>query len=76
MAKKHIKTDGTGTAQELGKVQEYKAKPKPWIESVFLRNYRLSRERVLWQLYPDRRADIEQYVLELKEQWNKQDKNI
>lgn len=76
MAKKHIKTDGTGSAQELGKVQEYKAKPKTWIESVFLRNYRLSRERVLWQLYPDRRADIEQYVIELKEQWKKQDKNI
>jgi hypothetical protein len=74
MPKKHIKTDGRGNPQELGKVETYKAKPKAWKESDFLRNYRLARERVLWQLFPDRRADIEQYVIELKEQWKKQDR--
>ena len=72
--KKHIKTDGRGDAQELGKIKEYKAKPKPWKESQWMRNYRLNRERALWKLYPESRAEIEQYVKEMKEQWQKQDK--
>jgi replication-associated recombination protein RarA len=74
MARKHIKSDGRGGAQELGKIKEYKAKPKPWKESQWMRNYRLNRERALWKLYPERRSEIEQYVKEMKEQWQKQDK--
>ena len=30
MDKKHIKTDGHGSAQDLGKVKDYKAKPKKY----------------------------------------------
>ena len=32
MAKVRIKTDGHGFAQELGKIQTYKSKPKPYRE--------------------------------------------
>jgi hypothetical protein len=72
--KKLIKTDGRGSAQELGKVQEYKAKPKPYKEPDFLRNYRLDRERFFWQKYPEQRAEIEENVNYMKSQWIMQDK--
>jgi hypothetical protein len=74
MPPKLIKTDGRGSAQELGKVQEYKAKPKPYKEPDFLRNYRLARERFFWQKYPEQRAEIEENVNYMKSQWIIQDK--
>jgi hypothetical protein len=76
MAKKLIKTDGRGQAQELGKLQTYKAKPKPYKEPDFLRNYRLARERFFWQKYPEQRAEIEENVKFMKSEWNKQDKRL
>jgi hypothetical protein len=72
--KKLIKTDGRGDAQELGKVQEYKAKPKPYREPDFVREYRLERERFMWQKYPEQRAEIEENVKFMKQQWETQDK--
>jgi len=72
--KKLIKTDGRGDAQELGKIQTYKAKPKPYKEPDFLRNYRLARERFFWLKYPEQRAEIEENVKFMKSEWNKQDK--
>jgi len=72
--KKLIKTDGRGDAQELGKIQTYKAKPKPYKEPNFLREYRLERERFMWQKYPEQRAEIEENVNYMKQEWNKQDK--
>ena len=74
--KKIIKTDGRGSAQELGKVQEYKAKPKPYREPNFLREYRLERERFMWQKYPEQRAEIEENVKFMKSQWETQDKRL
>jgi hypothetical protein len=72
--KKLIKTDGRGDAQELGKIQTYKAKPKPYKEPDFLRNYRLARERFFWLKYPEQRAEIEENVKFMKQQWTLQDK--
>jgi hypothetical protein len=64
MAKKHIKTDGRGSAQELGKVQEYKAKPKKY-KSDIIENYLKARDRLFWlEGTLDQRAEIEQ-------RWNK-----
>ena len=74
MAKKLIKTNGQGDAQELGKVQSYKAKPKPYREPDALRAYRLERERFFWKKYPEQRAEIEQRVNYMKSQWLVQDK--
>ena len=74
MAKKLIKTNGQGDAQELGKVQSYKAKPKPYREPDALRAYRLERERFFWQKYPEQRAEIEERVNYMKSQWLVQDK--
>jgi hypothetical protein len=72
--KKLIKTDGKGDAQELGKVQSYKAKPKPYREPDWLRKYRLDRERFFWKKYPEQRAEIEENVNYMKQQWQTQDK--
>ena len=47
MAKKHIKTDGHGSAQDLGKVQEYKAKPKKY-KSDIIENYLKARDQLFW----------------------------
>ena len=66
MAKKLIKTNGKGDAQELGKVQSYKAKPKPYREPDSLREYRLERERFFWKKYPEQRAEIEEKVKQMK----------
>jgi hypothetical protein len=74
MPPKLIKTDGRGDAQELGKVQTYKAKPKPYKEPDFLRNYRLARERFFWKKYPEQRADIEEKVKLMQKEWQTQDK--
>jgi hypothetical protein len=74
MAKKHIKTDGRGSAQELGKVQEYKAKRKLYPESHLLRAYRLERERFFWKKYPEQRAEIEEKVKQMRKEWDLQDK--
>ena len=60
MAKKHIKTDGHGSAQELGKVQEYKAKPKKY-KSDIIENYLKARDQLFWlEATPDERLEIEQ----------------
>jgi len=60
MAKKHIKTDGRGSAQELCKVQEYKAKPKKY-KSEIIENYLKARDRLFWlEGTQDQRAEIEQ----------------
>jgi hypothetical protein len=74
VAKKLIKTDGRGDAQELGKIQTYKAKSPPYVEPNFLRKYRLDRERGFWQKYPEQRAEIEENVKFMKQQWEMQDK--
>jgi hypothetical protein len=74
MSRKLIKTDGRGDAQELGKVQTYKAKPKPYKEPDFLRNYRLARERFFWKKYLEQRADIEEKVKLMQKEWQTQDK--
>lgn len=74
MAKVRIKTDGKGSAQELGKIQTYKSKPKPYREPDWLRKYRLDRERWFWQKYPEQRAEIEENVKFMKQQWETQDK--
>jgi len=74
MAKVRIKTDGRGSAQELGKIQTYKSKPKPYREPDWLRKYRLDRERWFWQKYPEQRAWIEEFVNEMKKGWITQDK--
>jgi len=74
--RKLIKTDGRGSAQELGKIETYKAKPKPYREPDFLRNYRLARERFFWQKYPEQRAEIEENVNYMKLQWITQDKRL
>jgi len=73
MAKKHIKTDGQGNAQE----DQYKAKrskPKPYTEPGWLRDYRLRRERHFWLKYPEQREQIEEGVKEMKRNWETQDK--
>jgi hypothetical protein len=74
MPPKHIPTDGKGNAIEHPKLKEYKAKPKPYREPDFLRNYRLARERFFWQKYPEQRAEIEENVNYMKSQWILQDK--
>lgn len=76
MAKKLIKTNGKGDAQELGKVESYKAKPKPYREPDSLREYRLERERFFWKKYPEQRAEIEEKVKQMKKEWETQDKRL
>ena len=74
MAKKHIKTDGHGSAQELGKVESYKAKLNPYKEPDCLREYRLARERFFWKKYPEQRAEIKKKVKQMQKEWDLQDK--
>jgi hypothetical protein len=74
MPPKHIPTNGKGDAIEHPKIQTYKAKPKPYKEPNFLREYRLERERFMWQKYPEQRAEIEENVKFMKQQWQTQDK--
>ena len=60
MAKKHIKTDGHGSPQELGKVKTYKAKTKKY-ESDIITDYLKARDRVFWhEGTPEQRAEIEE----------------
>ena len=60
MAKKHIKTDGHGNVQELGKVKTYKAKAKKY-ESDIITDYLKARDRVFWhEGTPEQRAEIEE----------------
>jgi len=75
MAKKLIKTNGKGDAQELGKVQSYKAKPKPYREPDSLREYRLERERFFWKKYPEQRAEIEEKVKQFCFSFSKYSRN-
>ena len=72
MPKKRIKTDGYGNATEQYKAP--KAKPKPYTEPGWLRDYRLNRERYFWNKYPEQRAEIEEMVKEMKRNWETQDK--
>lgn len=72
MAKKHIPTDGKGDARE-GKVPVYRKKVIPYREPQFLRDLRLNRERHFWKIYPEQRAEIEEYVNYIKNEWRKQD---
>ena len=73
MALKKIKTDGHGNAQEE-QYKPTKAKPKPYTEPGWLRDYRLNRERYFWIKYPAQRAEIEDMVKEMKRNWETQDK--
>jgi len=72
MALKRIKTDGYGNATEQYKAP--KAKPKPYTEPGWLRDYRLNRERYFWNKFPEQRAEIEEIVKEMKRNWETQDK--
>jgi len=72
MPLKRIKTDGYGNATEQYKAS--KAKPKPYTEPGWLRDYRLNRERYFWNKYPEQRAEIEEGVKEMKRNWETQDK--
>jgi hypothetical protein len=74
MAKKLIPTNGQGDGIEHPKIQTYKAKPKPYKEPDFLRNYRLARERFFWKKYPEQRAEIEEKVKLMQKEWATQDK--
>jgi hypothetical protein len=74
MAKKLIPTNGQGDGIENPKIQTYKAKSPPYVEPDFLRKYRLDRERGFWQKYPEQRAEIEENVNYMKQQWEIQDK--
>ena len=74
MALKRIKTDGYGNATEQYKAP--KAKPKPYTEPGWLRDYRINRERYFWNKYPEQRAEIEEMVKEMKRNWETQDKRI
>lgn len=73
MPKKRIKTNGHGDAVNNPEIRS-KAKPKPYREPDFIRKYRLDRERWFWQKYPEQRAWIEEFVSEMKKNWNIQDK--
>jgi len=60
MAKKHILSDGRGGAQELGKIKEYKAKPKPY-QSDIIENYLRARDRIFWlEGNAEQRKEIEE----------------
>jgi len=74
MALKHLKTDGQGNVVTNPKLETYKAKPKPYTESQWMRNYRLERNRVLWKMYPESRLEIEEMTNEMKQNWKTQDK--
>ena len=73
MAKVRIKTNGQGDAVNNPEIRS-KSKPKPYREPDWLRKYRLDRERWFWQKYPEQRAWIEEFVNEMKRNWEIQDK--
>ena len=73
MAIKRIKTNGQGDAVNNPEIRS-KSKPKPYREPDWLRKYRLDRERWFWQKYPEQRAWIEEFVNEMKHNWEIQDK--
>lgn len=73
MALKRIKTNGQGDAVNNPEIRS-KPKPKPYREPDWLREYRLDRERWFWQKYPEQRAEIEENVRFMKQQWETQDK--
>jgi len=73
MALKRIKTNGQGDAVNTPSIRS-KSKPKPYREPDWLRKYRLDRERWFWQKYPEQRAWIEEFVNEMKRNWETQDK--
>lgn len=70
---KRIKTDGRGSAVD-NPVIKSTAKPKPYKEPDKIRAYRLERERYFWVKFPEQRAEIEEFVKEMKHNWNIQDK--
>lgn len=73
MAKKLIPTNGQGDAVNNPEIRS-KSKPKPYREPDWLRKYRLDRERWFWKKYPEQRAWIEEFVNEMKKNWEIQDK--
>jgi len=73
MALKRIKTNGQGDAVNNPEIRS-KSKPKPYREPDWLRKYRLDRERWFWKKYPEQRAEIEENVRFMKQQWETQDK--
>lgn len=73
MAKKLIPTNGQGDAVDNPIIRS-KSKPKPYREPDWLRKYRLDRERWFWQKYPEQRQTIEEWVSEMKKNWDTQDK--
>ena len=73
MPPKRIKTNGQGDAVNNPEIRS-KSKPKPYREPDWLRKYRLDRERWFWQKYPEQRAWIEEFVNEMKRNWETQDK--
>jgi len=73
MPPKRIKTDGTGRSVDNPTLRS-KSKPKPYREPDWLRKYRLDRERWFWQKYPEQRVWIEEFVQEMKHNWEIQDK--
>ena len=73
MPPKRIKTNGQGDAVNNPEIRS-KSKPKPYREPDWLRKYRLDRERWFWQNYPEQRAWIEEFVNEMKRNWETQDK--
>ena len=73
MALKRIKTNGQGDAVDNPEIRS-KSKPKPYREPDWLRKYRLDRERWFWQKYPEQRGWIEEFVQEMKHNWEIQDK--
>jgi len=73
MTLKRIKTNGQGDAVNNPEIRS-KPKPKPYREPDWLRKYRLDRERWFWQKYPEQRAWIEEFVAEMKRNWEIQDK--
>jgi len=70
---KRIKTNGQGDAVNNPVIRS-KPKPKPYREPDWLRKYRLDRERWFWKKYPEQRAWIEEFVEEMKHNWEIQDK--
>lgn len=71
MAKKHI---NSSSGAVIGAGYKSKKRVVPYKEPEFLRNLRLNRERHFWKIYPDQRAEIEEYVNYMKSQWALQDK--
>lgn len=73
MSAKKLKTTLQGEVINHPKLTS-KAKPKPYIEPTWLRNYRLERELYFMQKYPHQEAEIESIIEDMKREWNIQDK--